>query len=692
MAAFSHTIAPTRVTAPYRLGLVIVAFAMLLLPAIYLALTAATLWFTYWYVTTVWPWLPKRFGFSVATMVLYLAPPFAGVAMGFFLVKPILARRIHRPAPVVVDRNEAPDLFALIEAICAQVRAPIPQRVQVDCVANASASFLPGPLSFWRRRLVLTVGLPLVGSLSVRQLAGVLAHEFGHFAQGAAMRLTWVIRNINFWFFRVVYERDRWDAALEAWGTESRSSLSLVVLTGHVCILASRRVLAALLHAGHVISCVLMQQMEFDADSYEIKLAGSDAFARTMSQLRALNAGTVAAFHEISEAHVLPANLPQFVIAKTMRLPAHTLAELRRPPEEPTRRLDTHPSDRDRLRAAAVAEDAGALVGGDEPARSLFVDFDALSATATKFHYVHNWRVHIDSRDLAQSNDLMREGEQRRARASAVKQFFDGRLSVRRPLRVPLPEVEGQPASVLAAMRDEAATAMRAADARSSKAHTRFEWLAIRADKSFCAEEALRAGLSNLDPDQFDLATSTLQDAQDTQKWAHDEQQALTGALDGFDRAASTRLACTLALATRDDDRIEIRQLVHGFNVVSRTLPFAFEIARYAAAQNAIRGPRPVPSPTSAMSARLDLLNSKLTASVAGMYAALGDVRHPLPDGGPPPTLAEWCGFSSNVLIVEPSLAVERIISVYQVILGSLAVIACRLDAAGSADQHVAML
>ena len=55
---------------------------------------------------------------------------------------------------------------------------------------------------------MLTVGLPLVEGLNVRQLGGVLAHEFGHFAQGSGMCLTYLIRSVNAWFGRVAYQRD----------------------------------------------------------------------------------------------------------------------------------------------------------------------------------------------------------------------------------------------------------------------------------------------------------------------------------------------------------------------------------------------------------------------------------------------------------------------------------------------------
>ena len=83
---------------------------------------------------------------------------------------------------------------------------------------NASAGFMrQGVAGVLSNDLVLTIGLPLVAGLTVRQLGGVLAHEFGHFAQGGGMRLTAIVRGVNAWFARVVFERDEWDLRLEQW-------------------------------------------------------------------------------------------------------------------------------------------------------------------------------------------------------------------------------------------------------------------------------------------------------------------------------------------------------------------------------------------------------------------------------------------------------------------------------------------
>jgi Zn-dependent protease with chaperone function len=49
-------------------------------------------------------------------------------------------------------------------------------------------------------------GSPLVATVSERELAGILAHEFGQSRQRRE-HLSFVVRAINGWFGRVVYQR-----------------------------------------------------------------------------------------------------------------------------------------------------------------------------------------------------------------------------------------------------------------------------------------------------------------------------------------------------------------------------------------------------------------------------------------------------------------------------------------------------
>ena len=94
----------------------------------------------------------------------------------------------------LLSRADEPVLFEFVNHLCGIVGAPQPTQIDVTNDVNAAASFESGLLTVVALRLKLTIGLPLVAGMTLRQFTGVLAHEFGHFSQGTGMRLTYVIR------------------------------------------------------------------------------------------------------------------------------------------------------------------------------------------------------------------------------------------------------------------------------------------------------------------------------------------------------------------------------------------------------------------------------------------------------------------------------------------------------------------
>src|SRR5205814_1193446 len=125
---------------------------------------------------------------GLVRLALYAGPIVAGVILVFFMIKPFFAPKARQAERFSLTHDDQPDLFAFIGRICQLVNAPPPSRVDVDCDINASASFRRGLASITSNDVVLTIGLPLVAGMTMREFAGVLAHEFGHFAQGVGMR------------------------------------------------------------------------------------------------------------------------------------------------------------------------------------------------------------------------------------------------------------------------------------------------------------------------------------------------------------------------------------------------------------------------------------------------------------------------------------------------------------------------
>lgn len=530
MAAFSFsgTIRPTRLSLGYRGGLLVVAIAMLLLPLVYLGvivLAGAAVW---WHLTHNVSWIQGA-GAIQFRILGYAAPALAGIVVTFFMIKPVFARRERLRQPLVLAPHDHPVLFEFIKQICAHVRAPVPRFVQVDCAVNASASFAPQMLSMIRRNLVLTIGLPLVHALSIRELGGVLAHEFGHFAQGSGLSLTVVVRSINGWFSRVVYERDSWDRQLDASfeGTDVR--IRALLLPSRAGVWLSRQILRRLMVGGHVISCYMMRQMEYDADSYEVKIAGSDTFARTMGRVRELTSAAAEASAYVQAefaARRLPADLPLFLVMWHHTRPVSADGAQGQTRDRTTGLFDTHPADADRLAAAAQAADPGILLGGDESAARLFHDFDTLSRNATRHHYESSGI--LEEVRLVEAQASLQASVEREVRQQALFSIFEFGISKFRPLRVPA-----------------SADRPHAAEKREPfpDALERFDDYVLQGARAFAVSEAVQSGYTGIEPTQFGVSEWTLEAAAAAEREAVEKLHVLSRIIEPYERTRLARVA-----------------------------------------------------------------------------------------------------------------------------------------------------
>ncbi len=376
-----------RVGLLYRAAILLVAFAMLLLPCIYAGVVGLVGWYVYWHAT--WIDIVKNVRPIWVGLFLYIGPIFVGAVLFFFLVKPFFARFPKTARIKALDFAEQPVIHTVVARIAEAVGAPEPRRIELDCQVNASARMGNGFFKLFRRDLVLTIGLPLVHGLSVEQLAGVVAHELGHFAQGAGMRLSYVIRSINAWFARAVYERDHWDEKLIQ-GAEEEDRLAWLFGLARFCVEGTRGILWVFMMIGHGISCLLLRQMEYDADRYEAHLVGGTTFEQTQNRLLMLDIGWYGALAVIDrclDKQVLPDHFAEVVTRCAGSIPAKQQRKFKkRSLAGRTGLFDTHPSPQSRL-ACVRREDASGVFHFPEPATVLFKDYDRLSRAVTLAFY-----------------------------------------------------------------------------------------------------------------------------------------------------------------------------------------------------------------------------------------------------------------------------------------------------------------
>ncbi len=534
----------------YRLGIALVALVMVLLPVVYVALIGLVGYGTYFHAVHG-PGLLKG-GRSVGG-VMYFGPIVAGILAVFFMVKPLFARSARPTATRSLSRSKEPLLFAFVERVGAVVGAPRPRRIDVNCDVNAAASFRHGIWSMFGTDLVLTIGLPLVAGLNLRQFAGVLAHEFGHFTQGAGMRLSYLVRSISWWLTRVVYERDAWDERLIRWSREGDYRVMLVLWLARFCIWLTRRILWVLMIAGHAVAGFLMRQMEFHADLYGARLAGCATFEQTMRRLSVLSVAHSGAMSDLAtffKEGRLGDNLPRLILANVDQIPPEvhaTIDEMNQQSEADW--FDTHPSPPERI-AAVHRDGAEGIFRLEYPATVLFVDFETLARQVTEDYYRETLGPEFDPAMLHPVANLLARQSQEQDAMKAARRYFQCDLWYGRPLRLD-PHI-ATPSSSVAAVAEALKSARKQMLELAPGYRQAWEAFTKLDEDSLDAEMAaamLRAGVAPR-PDQFRLPMQNADQVWQVQEHVAQSQLALEAQLEPFEAAGRQRLGAALQLAS----------------------------------------------------------------------------------------------------------------------------------------------
>lgn len=373
----------------YRIGIILVFVAMIMLPVLYAGIIAATVWAVWWHMSHSAVMFNHITGVRVTLLmgVIYVAPIIAGAVLVLSMVVPLFWQSRKGPRPMWVDRREQPLLYAYVEQLCDAMRVPRPHRIDVIADANAAAYSDNGLFGLIRRRLVLVIGLPLVNSMTVKQFTGVVAHEFGHFAQGGLMRLTYVVQRINTGFIRIAWGRSGIDDMVDGMlQSDAHWSFLLVGMLCKTTVGVARLILKGLALLSHALSMHLSRQAEFDADRKAARVVGSVALEDGLQMLPFIGAAHALAVEQARKGwkkRMLPDDLVQLTDKAHLWLPEKVKESL-------TGKIlmaeaswfDTHPPLYKRVGALKKQKLQGVLKL-EAPAVALFKDFEELSKLAT---------------------------------------------------------------------------------------------------------------------------------------------------------------------------------------------------------------------------------------------------------------------------------------------------------------------
>jgi hypothetical protein len=372
-AAFQGQIVLPQVSLARKIGTLLVLLVLFLLVLVYGAMLAGVAWVVYWLAT-------HDFGSAVPPWIVSLAMAAAAIAL-LCLLRPLFMpqERAHKSYPI--PSGQAPALAELLALIARQVDAPAPAAVCVECSPR---------LALDRAGRTLTVGLGLAAGLTAQQLAGLVAGLVALHRRRAASGPTNLIRAINGWLWRSVYQEDR----LERWITRVNLRpgfhLGRLVLPLKPLSFLARAALWVPMFIGNTVAAALVRRTELDADLCAARLIGQQAFGELIDRVKIIEytwEGILAEASFLFKEQRLPDSLPHELAARmretTPELAAALVESVIKPEEIP---FDSRPDEADR-RSAVSAEPAGGVLKCPAPAMALWTDFGKLAREASFEYY-----------------------------------------------------------------------------------------------------------------------------------------------------------------------------------------------------------------------------------------------------------------------------------------------------------------
>jgi Zn-dependent protease with chaperone function len=442
-----------RTSFTYMMGLALVTLLCIALPATYIGLTGGIAYGWFYYLTHIHHHLPHM---GKLIVLIYAVPGLAGALLVLFLLRPLFASRPKPPEGLKLDPAREAAFISGVHALCKAIGVSPPAEIELSWDANASVHFRTRWLSLFTGHKVLTIGMSLVGGLTARQFVGVLAHEFGHFAQRFGMICSFTVNSVNRWLEHRAYGEDAWDRKLRAWSEEQMENehwfsgiVNISIFVSWIAIGLTRKLMALLFHVSFRLSRYMSRQMEFDADRYEALLAGSGMFRQTARSLRALNH----AFVEVNRANIeawqeqrLLRNLPEAVAIHAGDFDAARLAKIEEEMREETttRYWDSHPPDVARIENAEKSQFPG-LYHVEAPASSLFKDYVAWSKLTTERFYTEQ-EVRYRPEQLRSREEILGTAQDRSQKREQINRFFNGQFQEWPLLQLSTENAAAQPA------------------------------------------------------------------------------------------------------------------------------------------------------------------------------------------------------------------------------------------------------
>lgn len=242
---------------------------------------------------------------------------------------------------------------------------------------------------FYRGRLTLNIGLPLIPIISKREFCSLLAHELSHYRLTKVRRAYSVIRYLRGWLYRISHNHDGWYEGLEV-VAEKVGMFRFICVPGFVVLGLTNRIFQIFLAWTEWLTDSAVNESAYYADQVQANIMGSESFDQLLKHLVRIDQAYQLAIEETLRASEAPENLAE-AISKAYEknaIQANQFIEMERSELYNSWHLLPAPNKRTKRIKKFTIEP---IFSDDESLASLFIDVEAVGvAVSARFYEIND--------------------------------------------------------------------------------------------------------------------------------------------------------------------------------------------------------------------------------------------------------------------------------------------------------------
>lgn len=218
---------------------------------------------------------------------LWAAPSILVLGLFYIMMRPLFGgfRSYHGR---VLRRYEAPAFISMVSEMSRHLNVKPPRRIEINNETALRVDAYSGINSIYKDDYKIIIGAPLLLSMSVNQLAAMLAHELSHFRVKQKKIAFYLMHHVSEWlYFRASGQDKRHQILLKRMQKENLSRFEYVELwVWQRMHLLQQGIFSCLFVMHRRATSWKSRQIELETDKIAIQMVGSDDFASMLSQLR----------------------------------------------------------------------------------------------------------------------------------------------------------------------------------------------------------------------------------------------------------------------------------------------------------------------------------------------------------------------------------------------------------------------